>query len=187
MTTQILSPCVQDQGHLAFLHVNWRISQLLSRKYPWSLPLNCRCLSLSDPIIGQHWILWSRIEASSLYAGLVYIGCWMYDTFFHHSFKACRKNMDLREWKVNSKQSNLILEFYPIWVYKRMRRQDSICFKRSTTNHVINLLTESELKKSNNQSLEFMKNFHSIALFPWFILLAYSMYCWGKINEERTQ
>lgn len=105
--TNSFPPCIQDQGHLAFLHVNWRISQLLSRKYPWSLPSNCRCLSLSDPIIGQHWILWSRIEASSLYAGLVYLGCWMYDTFFHHSFKACRKNMDLREWKVNSKQSYL--------------------------------------------------------------------------------
>lgn len=98
---------IQHQGHLASLQVNWRILQFLSGMYTWSLPSSCWYSSLSDPNIGQHWSFWSRITASSLYAGLAYLGCWINDTFFHHSLIAWRKKRMDKEF--NGFQSNMSL------------------------------------------------------------------------------
>lgn len=78
-----------DHGHSASVHVNCRSLGLTSAKQSRLLPLCCRCLLLSfNP---QHCSFLSRIKASSLYVGLVYLGCRINCTFFHHSFIAWRK------------------------------------------------------------------------------------------------
>lgn len=80
-----------DHGHLASLHLNHRFWGLNSAKQqPGSLPLCCRCCLLSS-LNPQHCNFLSRIKASSLYVGMLYLGCWTKRTFFHQSFIACRK------------------------------------------------------------------------------------------------
>jgi len=79
-----------DHGHLASLHLNHRFLELTSSKQQfWSLSLCCRCLLSS--LNPQHCSVLSLVNASSLYVGMLYLGCWTKRTFFHHSFKACEK------------------------------------------------------------------------------------------------
>lgn len=74
-------PCsIYDQGHFASVQLNWCVVTFLSSLGHKPLVLKSSAL--------QQFIILSRDAASSLYAGLVYLGCWTNGMLFHQSLKA---------------------------------------------------------------------------------------------------
>lgn len=79
----------QHQGHLASLHLKqWTVSLVSLDDKLEELSSTCKCFCESTTNPWQHFSLLSRTKASSLYAGLLYLGCWMNWTFFHQSLTA---------------------------------------------------------------------------------------------------
>lgn len=85
-TASAVQFCIQHQGHLASRHLNKWPSALLSFNSVTGLASDLYCESDANAVQDESLI--SRAIASSLYAGLLYLGCCMNWTFFHHSLRA---------------------------------------------------------------------------------------------------